>query len=152
MKIITFGEKSWTNLPFHYIVPSHSTALKDGVSGRKVIDFQLLLTAGSDSTTAWIETHTYYFLSKLEVKWHILLHYLVQKKNILEWSKKYLRMAPTNISFLDTTQEVTNCKSYFVGKVHIFWEGHKIWRYLHLIFDWHRTKVRWIFHKILWPS
>ena len=87
-KIITFGEKSWTNLPFHYIVPSHSTALKDGVSGGKVIDFQLLLTAGSDSTTAWIETQTYYFLSKLEVKWHILLHYLVQLYSF----KKYPRM------------------------------------------------------------
>ena len=25
-------------------------------------------------------------------------------------------MAPTNISFLDTTEELTNCKSYFIGK------------------------------------
>ena len=56
------------------------------------------------------------------------------EKNILEWSKKYLRMAPTNISFLDSTQELTNCKSYLVGKVHIFWEGHKILWNIHLTF------------------
>ena len=31
-------------------------------------------------------------------------------------------------------------------KVHIFWEGHKILRNLHLTFDW------WRFPKILWPS
>ena len=41
-------------------------------------------------------------------------------------------------------------------KVHVFWEGHKILRNLHLIFDWHyivyRTKVRWRFRQILWPS
>ena len=35
-------------------------------------------------------------------------------------------------------------------KVHIFWEGHKIVRNLHLAL--HRTKVRWRFRKILWPS
>ena len=34
----------------------------------------------------------------------------------LEWSKKHSRMAPTNISFLDTIQELTNCKSHFIGK------------------------------------
>ena len=36
-------------------------------------------------------------------------------------------------------------------KVHIFWEGHKILRNLHLTFDWHylhRTKVRWRFCKM----
>ena len=43
-------------------------------------------------------------------------------------------------------------------KVHIFWDGHNILWNLHLTFDlyfWqalHRTKVRWRFHKILWPS
>ena len=40
-------------------------------------------------------------------------------------------------------------------KVHIFWEGHKILRNLHLTFEWHytcRTKLRWRFRKILWPS
>ena len=26
-KIIQFGKKSWTNMPFHYIVPNPSTAL-----------------------------------------------------------------------------------------------------------------------------
>ena len=38
---------------------------------------------------------------------------------------------------------------------YVFWEGHKILRNLHLTFDWHyisRTKVRWRFRKILWPS
>ena len=42
-----------------------------------------------------------------------------------------------------------------VFKVHIFWEGRKILRNLHLTFDWHyidRTKVRLRFHKILLPS
>ena len=45
-------------------------------------------------------------------------------------------------------------------KVHIFWEGLKILRNLHLTFAkvkvkrlaLHRTKVRWKFCKILWPS
>ena len=36
-------------------------------------------------------------------------------------------------------------------KVQIFWEGHKILRNLHLTFDYSQ-KVRWRFHKILWPS
>ena len=44
----------------------------------------------------------------------------------------------------------------FLCEVHIFWEGHKILRNLHLTFDWlyslHRTKVRWRFRKISWPS
>ena len=49
------------------------------------------------------------------------------------------------------------------SKVHVFWEGHKMLRILHLTFDWHyirrkywlalhKTKVRWRFRKILWPS
>ena len=46
--------------------------------------------------------------------------------------------------------------SWFVcDKVHIFCEGHKILRNLPLSFDWHylhKTKVRGIFRKILWPS
>ena len=40
-------------------------------------------------------------------------------------------------------------------KVHIFWEGHKILRNLHLAFDcttYMLSKVRWRFHKILWSS
>ena len=44
---------------------------------------------------------------------------------------------------------------YLTLKVHIFWEGHKIVWNLQLTFDWHyihRTKVRWRFLKILWPS
>ena len=44
---------------------------------------------------------------------------------------------------------------YHGCKVHIFWEGFKTLQNLHLTFDWHyisRTKVRWRFHKILWPS
>ena len=41
------------------------------------------------------------------------------------------------------------------SKVHIFWEGQNFLRNRHLTFDWHylhRTKVRWRFRKILWPS
>ena len=46
-------------------------------------------------------------------------------------------------------------KLEFVFKVHIFWEGHKIFfakssPYFWLTLD--RTKVTWRFHKILWPS
>ena len=40
-------------------------------------------------------------------------------------------------------------------KVYIFWEGHKILRNLHQLFDWafvHRTNNWWRFRKILWPS
>ena len=43
----------------------------------------------------------------------------------------------------------------WIFKVHIFWEGRKVLRNLHLTFDWHylhRTKERWGFRKILWPS
>jgi hypothetical protein len=40
------------------------------------------------------------------------------------------------------------------NNVHVFWECQKIWRksppYFWLAL--HRTKVRWRFHKILWPS
>ena len=42
-----------------------------------------------------------------------------------------------------------NLVTLFFLKVHIFWEGHSspyFWLALH------RTKVRWWFHKILWPS
>ena len=40
------------------------------------------------------------------------------------------------------------------NKVHIFWEGHKIFRNLHLTFVLCSAskKVRWRFCKILWPS
>ena len=43
---------------------------------------------------------------------------------------------------------------YFLGKVHIFWEGYKILRKSSRCFllALHRTKVGWRFHKILWPS
>ena len=62
------------------------------------------------------------------------------------WRKKNLK-----IDF----HEGTNRKCYLSlsCKFHIFWEGHKILQYLHL--TWlalHNTKVRWRFHKILWPS
>ena len=30
-----------------------------------------------------------------------------------------------------------------LGKVHIFWEGHKILRNLHLTFDWHHIGQKW---------
>ena len=42
-------------------------------------------------------------------------------------------------------------ESYFdiFDKVHIFWGGHKISRNLHLTFD--RHYIRWRFLKILWP-
>ena len=48
----------------------------------------------------------------------------------------------------------------FFFKVHIFWEYHKIFEKIHLYFDWHyilvllhtKTKIRWRFRKILWPS
>ena len=36
-----------------------------------------------------------------------------------------------------------------VVKVHTFWDGHKI---LRILLIGHRTKVRWRFRKILWPS
>ena len=36
-------------------------------------------------------------------------------------------------------------------KVHIFWQGHKNLRNLHLALHYIRTKVRWRFRKILWP-
>ena len=36
-------------------------------------------------------------------------------------------------------------------KVHIFWEGHKILRNLHLTFVQCQSKVRWRYRKILWP-
>ena len=42
-----------------------------------------------------------------------------------------------------------------VFKVHIFWDGHKILRNLHQLFDWQyisRTNDWWRFRKILWPS
>ena len=40
------------------------------------------------------------------------------------------------------------------GKVHIFWEGHRILLNLHLTIDWHYTgqKESEDFCKILWPS
>ena len=42
-------------------------------------------------------------------------------------------------------------KYFFNVKVHIFWEGHKIFApYFCLYVLW--TKVRWRFRKILWPS
>ena len=44
-----------------------------------------------------------------------------------------------------------NSNKYILGKVHIFWEGHKFFRNLHLTFDFLQSKVRWRFHKILWP-
>ena len=52
---------------------------------------------------------------------------------------------------------MTNYPNFLdISKVYIlFWDGHKILRNLHLTFDWHyisRTKVRWRFRKILWPS
>ena len=40
---------------------------------------------------------------------------------------------------------------YKKGKVHIFWEGHKILRNLHLTFVQCQSKVRWRYRKILWP-
>ena len=45
--------------------------------------------------------------------------------------------------------------SYQIIKVNLFWEGHKILRNLHQLFDWqylHRTNNWWRFCKILWPS
>ena len=48
-----------------------------------------------------------------------------------------------------TTSETYNTV-LFTYKVHIFWEGHKILRNLHLTFDY--STYRWRFHKILWPS
>ena len=43
----------------------------------------------------------------------------------------------------------------YICKVHIFWEGHKILRNLHQLFDWQyisRTNNWWRFRKILWPA
>ena len=45
--------------------------------------------------------------------------------------------------------------NFFGVKVHIFWEGHKILRNLHLTFvlcSASQKYVRWRFPKILWPS
>ena len=38
-------------------------------------------------------------------------------------------------------------------KVHIFWEGHKILQNLHCRFAlWSASNLRWRFRKLLWPS
>ena len=42
--------------------------------------------------------------------------------------------------------------NYAPFKVHIFGEGHKILRNIHLTFDYIQSKERWRFRKILWPS
>ena len=39
-----------------------------------------------------------------------------------------------------------------IDKVQLFWEGHKILRNFTLLLTGTRTKVRWRFRKILWPS
>ena len=48
---------------------------------------------------------------------------------------------------------VIDCNKTFL-KVHIFWEGHKIFGKSSPNFwpQYIQSKVRWIFHKILWPS
>ena len=53
-----------------------------------------------------------------------------------------------------TLTTLTKRGKYIGGKVQIFWEGHNIFRKSSLYF-WlalHRTKIRWRFRKILWPS
>ena len=42
-KNIQFGKKSWTIMPFHYIVPSHSTALFLGFVAFNIISYSLLI-------------------------------------------------------------------------------------------------------------
>ena len=53
------------------------------------------------------------------------------------------------------SNEIFFSRSFYVFKVRIFWEGHKILQNLHLTFDCGyvlQSKVRWRFRKILWPS
>ena len=59
------------------------------------------------------------------------------------------------ISICTSTFEAMSYRNNFkLSKIHIFWEGHKILRNLHLTFTgpMYRTKVRWRFRKILRPS
>ena len=60
------------------------------------------------------------------------------------------------IDIIATWQSQNEVAKWFNSKVHIFWEGHKILRNLHQLFDWqtavHRTNNWWKFRKILWPS
>ena len=67
------------------------------------------------------------------------------------WSILY---SSEQVLFINMSRFVTSQKTWFSNirvKVHIFWGGKKksppcIWLALH------RTKVRWRFRKILWPS
>ena len=84
----------------------------------------------------------------------------IQRSFLIIWWRKLLQIFFTS----RTSVCISNSSKYFKSKidrpidqykVHIFWEGHKILQNLHLTFDWHyifRTKVRWRFRKILWPS
>ena len=91
------------------------TVMLPAVRGTKVIDFQLLLTASTDSTTAWIEIHIHFSLE-------LQFAYFALERSIknLEWSKNQTTMAPTNstlLEYLDTFQAALNCKHG-----NLFWE------------------------------
>ena len=58
---------------------------------------------------------------------------------------------------INVTQEIDKSASWCwnIFKVHIFWEGHKILRNLHQLFDLQyigQIHNWWKFRKILWPS
>ena len=97
---------------------------------------------------------------KLSLITSIPLHIIdISKADITIIQKKIYRVYCVN-----SNSKCTHCTFSYGGfyvlviivplgmavKVHIFWEGHKILRNLHLAL--HRTKVRWRFRKILWPS
>ena len=98
--------------------------------------------------------------------WNLWLHQLCQKIYYCSqgkspsrtkayvwpvWTKIHL-----SLGFEETYRNysITDQSSPNFVKVHIFWEGHKILRNIHLTFDWHyiQSKVRRRFRKILWPS
>ena len=71
---------------------------------------------------------------KIYWTWRIQVNFV--KKQLVSYIKKFKFLTKRN-------------------KVHLFWEGHKILRNLHLTFDYGtylQSKVRGRFRKILWPS
>jgi hypothetical protein len=84
----------------------------------------------------------------------------VFRKIFMQNTGKHASDYPINHIKVETRPDSTGD----TGKVHIFWEGNKNLRNLHLIltgttsklcnhsFALHTAKVRWRFRKILWPS
>ena len=83
---------------------------------------------------------------------------------IMFWSRflQTIRIFSRRESKTRLWQEINKWKNLWVesqvqqycSNVHIFWEGHNIFAKSspHFWLALHRTKVRWRFHKILWPS